>query len=130
MDAYGCFRPTPEDFAEIKRSLKSFGTLVFPYSGDEIGCVILLISTNFTPIGIMPFGGNPNGSVYIGVYGRGLNHLPIKGLHPNYIKEKLGVTGDEAEWISQLWNYLWEPEKPFDPKAYAEFEADIICPEG
>jgi len=111
-DQYGCSRLTKEDAHEIRQALNLSGTALFPLSGDGGGCLIVLICTQFYKIGVMPFGGNPTGRAYVGVYGRGCNHLSMEAepIHPGYLIEKLNLHQEEAEWFSQLWAMIWSNE--------------------
>ena len=108
MDNYGCCKVTLDDASMVRRNLEETGSVVFPLSGDQIGCLIILLSKNFDKIGVMPYGGNPHNRIYVGVYGRGCNHLSKDDIHPGYIEEKLGITLEEAEWFSTFWKMMWQ----------------------
>jgi hypothetical protein len=110
MDEYGSYRNTSEDMKEIREKLLWNRTIVIPYSSDQIGSLILMMSVNFViPDGvIMPFGGNPRGRVYLGVYGFGCNHFPMEPTHWSYFQEKLRMGECEAKWLEELWKNLWE----------------------
>jgi hypothetical protein len=107
MDQYGCLKVDRTSADEVRDSLNLRGSVVFPLSGDQIGCMIIHIDTMFEKIGVMPFGGNPIGRVYVGVYGRGCNHLSKEHIHPGYISEKLNLHQDDAETFSKFWDLLW-----------------------
>jgi hypothetical protein len=107
MDKYGCLKPTLEDAQNVKQALALCSSAVFTLSGDDIGAMIIFISTQFEKIGTMPFGGNPVGRAYVGIYGRGCNHLSMGEIHPGYIEEKLGVGREESETFAEFWNLLW-----------------------
>jgi hypothetical protein len=110
MDEYGSYRNTKEDAKEIKEAIEAHGTIVIPYSGDGGGAVILLMSTNFRkPYGaVMPFGGNPDFRIYVGVYGRGCGHFSMEPTHWSYFNEKLTLGECESKWLEELWKNLWE----------------------
>lgn len=107
MDEYGCMKPTEADALEVREALRLGGSAVFPLSGDQIGCMIILINTQFEKIGTMPFGGNPVGRAYVGVYGKGCNHLSMEHTHPGYIAEKLNLAQSDAETFAKFWDLLW-----------------------
>lgn len=112
-DKYGCFRNTGEDFDSLAKLLKdSLGVpVLFPYSYsyDEQTCLIILIVPTFIRAGTFPFGGNPNGRVYVGVYGRGCTHLGWEHeMHPSYAEEKLDLGHEDARGFAELWNALRE----------------------
>lgn len=108
-DEYGCSRINEADAKEVRQALEFSGTAVFPLSGDGGGCIIVLVCTQFYKIGVMPFGGNPTGRAYVGVYGRGCNHLSMEPepIHPSYLVEKLNLHFEEAEWLSRFWSMIW-----------------------
>lgn len=107
MDEYGCFRSTKEDFDEIKLELDKHGTIVFAYSKDQIGCLVISLSSKFQVLGKIPFGGNPRGAVYVGIYGFGASHFSRQKIHADYFTEKLGIGQEEAGWLEELWDGLW-----------------------
>lgn len=108
-DEYGCCRLDPAHAKKVFDALISRGTVVFPLSGDAIGCMIVLVSTDFLKIGIMPYGGNPSGRAYVGVYGHGFNHLSMdkEPIHPGYLKEKLNLSEQDADTFSKFWEMIW-----------------------
>lgn len=111
MDRYGCFRNTAEDISEIRSELDKNGTIVFPFSGDQIGCIILVISKSFHSLAVMPFGGNPKGRVYLSAYGRGASHFAPSPIHYSYFEEKLHLHEEEAKWVESLWKGLFGEDK-------------------
>jgi hypothetical protein len=104
MDEFGIYRNTKEDFEEIRQRLDDFGDIVFPYSYDQMGCMIIHISRRFHIMSSMPFGGNPAGRIYVGIYGRGCNHLGKKYIYPSYVFEKLNLGVTDADGFCELWN--------------------------
>lgn len=107
MDSYGCYRQTKEDAAEIAAELKENGTIVFPWSYDQIRCHIVLISQQFAKLGIMPFGGNPVDRIYVAIYGIGCGHLS-KSIGPveTYLEEKLGLKGQDAKNFAEFYQWI------------------------
>lgn len=105
MDEYGCYSNNPTDFDEIAAKLRQHGTIVFPYSDDRIGCMILLISGNFEKLGVMPFGGNPNGRYYVGIYGKGCNHISFDS-QASYLREKFNLSTYDSETLYELFTEL------------------------
>lgn len=104
MDEYGCYRNNESDWKEISNSLKKIGSVVFPYSNGNGCCMIILICDRYEQMGIMPFGGKPDGRLYVGIYGRGCNHLSTKQIHPSYIEEKLTKNPEDASIFAEMWN--------------------------
>lgn len=108
MDDYGCARLTKEDAKEIWTALDRTGSVVFPLTaGDSIGCMIVIITRIFEKVGVMPFGGNPTGRMYVGIYGRGCNHFSMDSIHAGYFEEKLQISREEAETFSKFWEMMW-----------------------
>ena len=102
MDEYGIYNDSEEDIKSLADALKENGTIVFSYSADKTTAFIVLISQSFAKLGIMPFGGNPSGRFYVGIYGRGCSHLSFKNESVGYISEKLGVGEHSAEHLQWL----------------------------
>ncbi len=111
-DEFGCMRASSrEDAMAVRQALDQAGSVVFPLSGDQIGAMVINVTTKFDKLGVMPFGGNPYGRAYVGVYGRGCNHLAMQDTDPNYIGEKLNIAGDDAKTFSDFWALIWEPSE-------------------
>lgn len=108
MDAYGSMTVCQADADEVYQSLAQGGSCVFPLASGDGGALIVLLCSQFEKLGIMPFGGNPVGRIYVGLYGRGCNHLSTEEIHPGYIEEKLGIPRVEAEEFSKFWTLLWK----------------------
>ena len=109
MDEYGCVRDE-DDFEHIKQKLEEFGSVVFTYSYDGTGAMIVHIDKEFHKIGTMAFGGNPEGRAFVGILGRGCTHLGFKHTHASYIEEKLNLGKSDAEGFANLWNWMWSEE--------------------
>jgi hypothetical protein len=111
VDNYGTLTISENDADLARNRLVNSGSIVFTLSSDGVGATIVLMCGRFEKIGIMPFGGNPEGRCYVGVYGRGCNHLGTHPIHPAYIEEKLGVQGEDAEALSKFWSLMWRGNK-------------------
>lgn len=107
MDNYGCMRVTAEDAAELRAALARSGSVVFALSGDQAGAMVILVSDQFEKVGVMPFGGNPMGRAYVGVYCRGCNHLSKEKIHEGYIAEKLGLGPVDSKTFADFWALVW-----------------------
>lgn len=108
MDAYGTLTVCQEDADTVYQALAQSGACVFSLASGDGGALIVSLTSQFEKIGVMPFGGNPIGRVYVGLYGRGCNHLAMSATHPGYIEEKLGIPQVEAEELSKFWALLWD----------------------
>lgn len=106
MDDYGTVENTYEDAKMIREELGKNGAIVFPWSHNKIDCYIFFMSITFKKIGVSPFGGNPTGRVYIGLYGKGCGHFVDNKTHPSDW-EKLNLDKYGAEAFSDLWNKMW-----------------------
>lgn len=107
MDQYGSMRHSQEDAKEVAEYLKHNDAIVFQYSHDQIGANIFLLAKKFNKLGIMSFGGNPVGRMYVGVYGRGCGHLSMaKGPHHSYIDEKLNLGGEDGEKFAEFYSWI------------------------
>lgn len=91
----------------IRGCLFRVGSVVFQFSPDNIGCMIVLITEKFEQFGPMPFGGNLSGRVFVSLYARSMGHFSKEPIHPNYFKEKLNMTQLEAEAFASLWEIIW-----------------------
>lgn len=109
MDEYGCFRHTREDAREVARALDERDSVVFCYSHDQMGAMLILLCESFLKLGTMPFGGQPEGRMYVGIFGRGCGHLSKeKGPAQSYIDEKLNLKGDDGEKFSEFYAWIIE----------------------
>lgn len=107
MDQYGCIRLDEDDAKLIRDALIRSQAVVFSLSGDQVGAMVICLTTNFDKIGVMPFGGNPTGRIYVGVYGRGCNHLAPEPTHAGYIAEKLNLSPSDAETFATFWRMVF-----------------------
>lgn len=106
------------DIIEIRDMLGKKKTIIFPYSYDQIGAMIIMISTEFTQMSIMPFGGLIVAHKYlVGVLHRGFFHFDWRNkMYPSYASEKLGIGLPDAEGFSDLWNRLFTEDIHILPK--------------
>lgn len=116
MDQWGCLGLNKEDALNVRQALAQSSSAVFSLSGDQVGAMIVFVSTQFEKIGTMPFGGNPVGRAYVGVYGKGCNHLSMDNIHAGYVGEKLGLGTHDSETFAEFWRLIWveshEEQKP------------------
>jgi hypothetical protein len=91
----------------------SIKPVVFAWSPDQATAHIFTIVRHFNKIGIMPFGGNPEGRAYIGIYGIGCNHISFGEVHPGYLEEKLRLDKTSAESFSAFWKIVSEKIETF-----------------
>lgn len=107
-DEYGVLQVDENDAKLVREALDRTGSVVFPLpSGDGFGCMIITITTKFEKVGVMPFGGNPTGRAYVGVYGRACNHFEMDETFPGYFAEKLNIGKEEAENFATFWRMIW-----------------------
>lgn len=107
MDEYGSYRQTEDDWLELAHHLRSSGTIVFPWSHNQIDSYIILVSVDFQKLGIMPWGGNPNGRAYVALLKRGCDHVRVDGeIFPSDLEEKLHMDKSGAEELTKLLNYI------------------------
>jgi hypothetical protein len=107
MDEYGCMQITKEDAIEIKLLLEGCSPVVFALGIEDMGAMIIILVSKFTKMGTFPFGGNPTNRIYVGIYGKGCNHLGRESLHPDYIAEKLTLTQSDAKAFARFWDLMW-----------------------
>jgi len=109
MDEYGSYRNNESDWFELREHLKDHGSIVFPYSYDGDGQMIIHIDSTYTKLGITPFGGNPKGRYYVGIDGRGCGHFAPKHTEASYFEEKLKLGKGDADGLAELWGELFKP---------------------
>ena len=108
MDQYGSVEYTPEDAHLLSGHLKKGTPLVFAWSHNKIDSYIFMITPEFEKLGTMPFGGNPTGRAYVGLYGRGCNHFSKGEIHSSYWEEKLNMDRGGAEAWADFWSKIWD----------------------
>lgn len=108
MDAYGCFHVTEDDARTVREVLTEAGAVVFALTGDDMGAMVITLTADFVKLGILPFGGRPDGRIYFGLYGRGCNHFAPHHTDASYFEEKLGLPNSDAETIAAFWNLMWK----------------------
>lgn len=108
MDEYGCMQINKEDATKVKQMLEDYAPVVFPLATGDGGAMIVLLVWKFTKMDtIMPFGGNPGGRIYVGVYGKGCNHLSRESTQYDYISEKLNLSTADAKAFARFWDLMW-----------------------
>lgn len=108
MDSYGSLTVSQEDADLIYHELRGSAAVVFALASGDGGALICCVTVQFNKIGVMPFGGNPVGRAYVGLYGRGCNHLGMHEIHWGYIAEKLKLPEVEAKSFADFWNMVWK----------------------
>lgn len=108
MDAWGTIEACPQDIASVRVVLDQAGPVVFPMSDGRGNGMIVLIVPRFVQLGTMPFGGSPNGRLYVALWGKGANHFAPQKTEAGYFHEKLGISKSEAEALAHFWGMLWE----------------------
>lgn len=104
MDQYGSFQNNEKDYDELANDLAKHNTIVFSWSHNQIDGYIFMISIGFVKLGMMPFGGQPTGRAYVGLWGRGCDHIRMDGGLLKYDLDKLNIDDDGAEKFTELWN--------------------------
>ncbi len=105
------FCANPDDWDDLAEYIKDTGNVVFPYVLDGGGALILIINREFMKCGLMPFGGSPDGRIYVTVFGRGSDHFESNfadGRIPTDLGTRLGITAIEAVAVAQLFRALNE----------------------
>lgn len=108
MDKYNCCEMS--DAKSIKVAFDFSHAVVFPLGIGEGTCLIIEMSKP-TVLGVMPFGGNPKGRIWVSVYGYGANHFSPERTHPSYFAEKLKLGDYEAKQFAHFWKDMWSEEK-------------------
>jgi hypothetical protein len=91
----------------IAAKLNHWHTIIFTWSPDEINSYILSFSISPKVLTRMSFGGQLGGnSIQVGVRYRGFNFFTIEqcaeGLHPDYVQEKLGCSGQVSLLLKEV----------------------------
>lgn len=97
----------------IAKALVTHGSVVFNYNcPDKMTAYNVLICKKFVKLNIMHFGGNPHGRFYVGLQGKGCDHLDLDE-HWGYIAEKLTITRDNeaAEQLGLFLNKIFQSLK-------------------
>jgi hypothetical protein len=97
---------TPGDGGIIRKALEKKGAVVFPLAIGNHTVLTILLTQNFSSIGIIP-GGRPEGRIYVSVMGHGLHHFKPEETHWGYFQEKLDLAEEEAKVLEELWTNIW-----------------------
>lgn len=105
IDEYGCVRNLKYFKLELQEMLDRHGTCTFPYSGDEIGCLIICIS-KMVKVGIFPFSGGMGSTHVVSCIGNGKAHHfnCAQVLHCGYVKEKMMLAESDAISVTKILN--------------------------
>lgn len=107
MDEHGCYRATPEDWDELAKLFDEKENILFPYSCDGAGAMIVSINREFDINGTMPFGGRPHGHATVGILRRGFDHIDIdREQFSSYLSEHLHLPESEGEGLAELLNEM------------------------
>lgn len=106
MDEYGTQEATAEDYKFLAtRVFSRAQNIVFSYSKDRITAYVVMICPVNNHIGVLPFGGNPDGCHLVSVLLHGSFWFKFevgKQFHADYVGEKLQLNKTGAEQIAEL----------------------------
>lgn len=111
MDDYGCFADVESDYEELAREYVRCKNITFAWSRNQTDAYIITLNGAFKKFGVLPFGGKPDNFTLISVLLRGAFWFDLYSyaeLHPNYVREKLGVGGGSADDLAYLITKLRE----------------------
>lgn len=108
MDEYGILQVTKEDAMTVREAIRITGSCVFSLNTSESTAQIFLVSTRFIKLGLMPWGGNPDGRFFVGAMKIGCAHFGPRDTHPSYIEEKLGLCEEDAHAFAEFWKLIWK----------------------
>ena len=104
-DEYGCF--DKESLSELNKEWQTHGNIIFAYSPNKIDAYVIEMNKSAKKLGKMPFGGDPEGRVWVSVYSRGANHFSLtRDTSEGYLREKLGVDPTCAGALSDIFKAL------------------------
>lgn len=107
MDDYGCCNL--DDAGLIADTLKESGSVVFSFSLDGFSAYVVCMTSVLNKIGVMPFGGNPSGSICVAVLLKGAYWFDSDAdKEPGYVGEKLGLSGRDAENVTSMLNAVFK----------------------
>ena len=106
MDKYDCYGTNDHDLKIIANEFIESGNILFTISSTKSGWYRISLNDKFDQLGIMPFGGNPNGKIWVSVMATGCNHLDRRDAHADYIAEKIRCTKDCADIIVLIFDTI------------------------
>jgi hypothetical protein len=108
---FGLVENSKEGAAIVAREMYYGNPVVFAWSHNGFDCQIFLVAASFKVLGCMPYGGQPNGRVYVAVYGKGCHHFSETDIYPDYWEEKLGLDELAAKEWAKFWTMVVEEKK-------------------
>jgi len=110
MDEYGTCKL--DDAPMLAGKLKSGESIIFSFSKDAVNAYVIFICPQFTKIGTLPFGGNPENSYCVGVLYQGFFYFGLDGgLSPPYVGEKLELAEPDAKNVTDILNAIGQELK-------------------
>ena len=106
MDKYDCYETNDHDLKQIANKFIESGNILFSVSPNNQQCYIIGLNNKFDTLGIMPFGGNPSGRIWVSVMGMGCNHLDYKDSNTDYIISKGICDKDCADIIVLIFDTI------------------------
>ncbi len=100
-----CYDLSDKDIKDIVDRLVSGGSILFSFSPDQKTAYNIFLSSQYTKLNVLSFGGNARGQLILALQGMGgfmyVNPLG-QPLHMNYISEKLHLHPGDAMQIAEL----------------------------
>lgn len=105
MDDYGTC--SLDDAPMLADKLKNGENIIFPFSNDGVNAYVLFISSRFTKIGTLPYGGDPVGSFCVGLVYNGFFYFDLSGeLSWAYVEKKLQLAETDAKNVTEILNAI------------------------
>lgn len=107
------------DIEIIVRHLLVGSNIVFSYSPDKKTSYIVYLSSKWTRLNNLHYGGNPAGHFFCGIVYKGFFHFELTKGHsfaPEYLCEKLNLPLADAKHMALLFNQINEAlhDRPVD----------------
>lgn len=121
MDEFGCYRDNEDDYQELAAKVRSQGNIVFAYSPDRASAYVVTMVRKFEKLGVLPFGGNPDGCILVSVLFWGsfwfrFTNSTTKEFSAEYVGSKLGLSDFDAVQITKLLDgvqrYYYDDTRP------------------
>ena len=107
LDEYGSVENNAEGAKLVSDQLLNTGAVCFSWSHNKVDAYIFILTKQFSKVGMMPFGGNPAGRIYVGLFGKGANHFCKENTHAYYWADKLNMDKGGAEAWAEFWKLIW-----------------------
>lgn len=97
-----------DDAPMLARHLAEGRDILFGYTADSKTAYVLFIAPKMHTVGMLPFGGaNPGSRCAVGVLYKGFYHFDLHHDNfPDYVGEKLGLKGEDAEAVTLMLNAI------------------------